>query len=539
MIKYSLISSHYRKEANLMGVYLNPGNRSFQMSLNSKIYVDKSNLIAYTNSVINTEQRFVCVSRPRRFGKSVAASMLAAYYGLGPDGRQFEHLDIAKNERYREHLNQYNVIFLNIQQFLSQTDNVAALKELIEKTLLWELLDEYSHLNYFNTSSLISVLQTISSKMSTGFIFIIDEWDCIFREYKNDTDSQRLYLDFLRNLLKDQPYVALAYMTGILPIKKYGTHSALNMFDEFSMTNPGPLAPFVGFTDQEVQNLCTEYQMDYDEIKRMYDGYCFEGTTHIYSPRSVVSALLTRSYDNFWNKTETFEALRDYIILNFKGLKSIITELLAGVRKKINTATFTNDMTAFSSADDVLTLLVHLGYLGYDYKTKEIFIPNSEIASEFCNAVESAGWDNITNAVKKSEALLFATLNKDSSAVAAGLEDAHMETSILTYNDENSLSCTIALAYYSAREYYSFFRELPTGKGFADIVFIPRKAYPNKPALIIELKWNKSAKTAIDQIKDRCYIESLRDYHGNMLLVGVNYDLKTKAHRCTIESCKI
>ncbi len=379
-----------------MGIYLNPGNKSFQISLNSKIYVDKSNLIAYTNSVINTEQRFVCVSRPRRFGKSMAASMLAAYYGLGTDSGQFEHLAIAKGESYREHLNQYNVIFLNVQQFLSQTENIATLKELIEKTLLWELLDEYSNLNYFNTSSLTSVLQTISSKMSTDFIFIIDEWDCIFREYKNDTESQRLYLDFIRNLLKDQPYVALAYMTGILPIKKYGTHSALNMFDEFSMTNPGPLAPFVGFTDQEVQNLCAEFQMDYEEIKRMYDGYCFEGTTHVYSPRSVVSALLTRSYDNFWNKTETFEALRDYIILNFKGLQDIITELLAGARKKINTATFTNDMAAFSSADDVLTLLVHLGYLGYDYKTKEIFIPNSEIASEFCNAVESAGWDNIT-----------------------------------------------------------------------------------------------------------------------------------------------
>lgn len=379
-----------------MGIYLNPGNKNFQISLNSKIYVDKSNLIAYTNSVINTEQRFVCVSRPRRFGKSMAASMLAAYYGLGTDSGQFEHLAIAKGESYREHLNQYNVIFLNVQQFLSQTENIATLKELIEKTLLWELLDEYSNLNYFNTSSLTSVLQTISSKMSTDFIFIIDEWDCIFREYKNDTESQRLYLDFIRNLLKDQPYVALAYMTGILPIKKYGTHSALNMFDEFSMTNPGPLAPFVGFTDQEVQNLCAEFQMDYEEIKRMYDGYCFEGTTHVYSPRSVVSALLTRSYDNFWNKTETFEALRDYIILNFKGLQDIITELLAGARKKINTATFTNDMAAFSSADDVLTLLVHLGYLGYDYKTKEIFIPNSEIASEFCNAVESAGWDNIT-----------------------------------------------------------------------------------------------------------------------------------------------
>lgn len=367
------------------------------------------------------------------------------------------------------------------------------------------------------------------------FVFIIDEWDCIFREYKTDTESQKLYLDFLRSVLKDQPYAALAYMTGILPIKKYGTHSALNMFDEFSMTNPGPLASFVGFTEDEVKALCITYNMDFEEVKRLYDGYCFEGTTHIYNPRSVVSAMLTRSYDNFWNKTETFEALRDYIVLNYRGLRDTVTELLAGTRKKINTTAFTNDMTTFSSADDVLTLLIHLGYLGYDFKKKEVFIPNSEIASEFCNAVESARWENVTDAIKKSDALLAATINRDVSAVAAGLEAAHMETSLLTYNDENALSCTIALAYYCAREYYMPFREFPSGKGFADIVYIPRKNHPDKPALVIELKWDKSAQGAIQQIKNRCYVESLKGYHGNLLLVGINYDQKTKKHQCLIE----
>lgn len=380
-----------------MGIYLNPGNRSFQMSLNSKIYVDKSNLIAYTNSVINTEQRFVCVSRPRRFGKSVTAAMLSAYYGQSADSALFEHLAVATNDSYKEHLNQYNVIFLNIQQFLSRTHDITAMQSLISDYLLRELTHTYTDINFFNDSDLTGCLLDIFAETNIPFVFIIDEWDCIFREYKNDTHSQRLYLDFIRNLLKDQPYVALAYMTGILPIKKYGTHSALNMFDEFSMTNPGPLASFVGFTDQEVKKLCNDHQMDYEEMRRTYDGYCFEGTTHVYSPRSVVSAILTHSYDNFWNKTETFAALRDYIILNFKGLRDIVTELLAGARKKINTTTFTNDMTTFSSADDVLTLLIHLGYLGYDFKTKEVFIPNSEIFSEFCNAVESAGWCAIQN----------------------------------------------------------------------------------------------------------------------------------------------
>ena len=300
------------------------------------------------------------------------------------------------------------------------------------------------------------------------------------------------------------------------------------------MTNPKQLAAYTGFTEREVQSLCEKYQMDFDEIRRWYDGYCFEGNLHIYSPRSVISAMLSRCYDNYWNQTETFEALRDYLILNFDGLRDLVTCLLAGERKKINVGTFTNDMTNLNSADDVLTLLIHLGYLGYDFKTKEVFIPNSEIASEFCNAVESAGWDTVADAIKSSEALLEATLHKDSDAVAAGLEKAHMETSILAYNDEHALSCTIALAYYSAREYYLSFRELPTGKGFADIVYIPRKTHPEKPALVIELKWDQSTDGAISQIKDRCYVEALTDYHGNLLLVGVSYDTKTKKHQCKI-----
>ena len=283
-----------------MGIYLNPGNRSFQISLNSKIYIDKSSLISYTNSVIDTSQRYVCVSRPRRFGKSVTAEMLAAYYGRNIDSdMQFRNLSIAKDKSYWEHLNHYNVIFLNMQQFLGRAHDVTQMMSLIENHLIKDILLTYPDHSYFDDSDLTGCLMDVFAKTDIPFVFIIDEWDCIFREYRNDTKTQKLYLDFLRNLLKDQPYVALAYMTGILPIKKYGTHSALNMFDEFSMMNPGPLASFVGFTDPEVTNLCTVWQMNYDEVKRLYDGYCFDGTTHIYSPRSVVSAMLTHSYDNF------------------------------------------------------------------------------------------------------------------------------------------------------------------------------------------------------------------------------------------------
>ena len=523
-----------------MGIYLNPGSEGFYESIASEIYVDKTGLIGYTNQVLRTKQKFICVSRPRRFGKSMAAEMLAAYYQRGIDSRElFEGLAISREESYEVHRNQYNVICLNMQDFLSRVHDVRKMQELVEKAVLRDLLREYPNVDYLERTNLVEVLQDIFENVKIPFIFIIDEWDCIFRENKENAEAQKIYLDFLRNLLKDKRYVGLAYMTGILPIKKYGSHSALNMFDEFSMTNPGRLAEYVGFTENEVKELCRRYDMDFEETKRWYDGYSFENVEHVYSPRSVVSAMLSGIYDSYWNKTETFEALRDYIVMNYDGLKDTIIELLAGNDKKINTSKFTNDMTTFQSADDVLTLLIHLGYLGYRYQTKEVFIPNSEVASEFYNAVEDAGWQEVVKAVKKSDELLRATWNKEAEAVASGLENAHFETSILTYNDENALSCVISLAYYSARAYYTEKRELPAGKGFADIIYLPRKGNEDKPAMVVELKYDKSAEGAIFQIRERKYVKALDGYQGQVLLIGVNYDKKSKMHECVIEEMRV
>ena len=407
-----------------MGIYLNPGNERFEDAVSSEIYVDKTELIKYTNRVLKTEQKYICVSRPRRFGKSMAANMLAAYYGRNADSRKlFENLKIEKNASFMEHLNQYNVIFLNMQEFFSRTHDVTKMKMLLEKCLLRDLLRAYPDVDYLDKTDLIGVLQDIYAEFRIRFIFIIDEWDCIFRENKDGSEAHKMYLDFLRNLLKDRSYVALAYMTGILPIKKYGTHSALNMFDEFSMTNPKQLAEFVGFTESEVKGLCNRYGMDFEETRRWYDGYHFENVEHVYSPRSVVSAMLSRSFDNYWNQTETFEALRDYIVLNYAGLKDTVIELLAGKHKKIETGSFSNDMTTFSTADDVLTLLIHLGYLGYDFSSKEVFIPNSEIESEFVTAIQSAGWDTVINAIKKSDNLLKETWNKSAEGAIAQMKD--------------------------------------------------------------------------------------------------------------------
>lgn len=522
-----------------MGIYLNPGNALFQESIQSKIYVDKTGIIAYTNEIIHTKNKYICVSRPRRFGKSTTAEMLAAYYGKDDSRKLFQEYKIAKHPSFCKHLNKYHVILLNMQDFLSSARNISEMRELIEKSVLWDFMDAYPDIRYFDKQNLIRSLQDIYMQTKTSFVFIIDEWDCIFRENKSSTDSQKSYLDFLRSLLKDKPYVALAYMTGILPVKKYGTHSALNMFDEYSMTNPRQLAEYTGFTEAEAESLCSVYHMGFAEVKRWYDGYRLTGTLgkkyRIYSPRSVVSAMLSGICDTYWNQTETFEALKNYIVLNFDGLKDTVIALLAGEHIQIETGAFTNDMTTFESADDVLTLLVHLGYLGFDFEKKEAFIPNYEISMEFVSAVRSARWDEAAHAIRLSDQLLKDIWNADADAVAAGIEKAHFETSILNYNDENALSYTISLAFYSARRYYTVVREFPAGKGFADLVFLPRPGHFDKPAMIIELKWNHSAKGAIAQIKSREYPQSLACYQGKLLLAGISYDKKNKKHTCEIE----
>lgn len=522
-----------------MGNYLNPGNEKFARVIQSEIYVDKTKLISYTNSVINTQQEYVCVSRPRRFGKSMAANMLAAYYSRGCDsGRLFEGFGITQDESFEQHLNNYDTIFLNMQEFLSRSRNVRELTERLKKTVLRELKMAYPDVDYFDDTDLIDSIQDVYSQKKRPFIIIIDEWDCIFREYKQDKKAQEAYLDFLRDMLKDRACIYLVYMTGILPVKKYGTHSALNMFDEFSMLNPGPLAPYVGFTEKEVLELCGKYRMDPEEIKNWYDGYSFENAVSVYSPRSVVDCMRFGRIGNYWNQTETFEALQIYIDMNFDGLKDDVLSMIAGDSVPVNTGSFINDMTTFRTEDDVLTLLIHLGYLAYDSENKTVRIPNSEIRTEYVNTVAVSDWGTVSNALKNSADTLKAIWEGRTEQVAWAIQQAHFETSHIQYNDENALSYTISLALYAAGNFYTVHRELPGGKGFADLVFIPRKRFQDKPALVIELKWDKSAQGAIKQIKEKNYCRCLEEYQGNLFLVGINYDRKTKEHQCVIEKWK-
>ena len=524
-----------------MGVYLNPGNDAFAESLNSEIYVDKSNMIHYTNRVLGTKQKFICISRPRRFGKSITAEMISAYYDSSVDSHPlFSKLKIAVDSSFEQNINKYDVLFFNIQSFLSRSDCALNMVEYLEFRVIQELAERYPDLGLESEPHLTSALEKIYSVHRKGFVFIIDEWDCVFREKKSDVDAQTKYLDFLRDLLKDKVYVKLAYMTGILPIKKYGTHSALNMFDEFSMTNPKYLASYVGFTEEEVRDLCQKYNMDFEETRRWYDGYRFRKAEHIYSPKSVVDAMRNEAFDSYWTQTETYEALKTYIDMNFDGLKDTVIAMLGGGHCLIDTGTFQNDMTTFHSKDDALTLLIHLGYLAYDMDLQEVFIPNEEVRAEFARAIKASGWHEVIHAISISEELLENTLACNNEKVARIIDNIHEEfTSILNYNNEISLSCVISIAYYSARRYYSIYRELPSGKGFADLVYLPRIQYPEKPAMIIELKWDKTATGAIRQIKDKNYIKGLKNYSGTVLLVGINYNKSDKHHECLIETIQI
>lgn len=518
-----------------MGIYLNPGNQGFKRAIRSEIYVDKTGLIACTNKYLNTEQQFICVSRPRRFGKSMALQMLAAYYSRGCESADLFHgFAIERDASFGEHLNRYDVIFLNMQQFLVEVQD-GKVTEHLEQEVLEELREEYGAVLTDRVIGLAAALRKIYVRTDRQFIFLVDEWDCVMRERQESEELQKQYLDFLRNLLKDQPYVALAYMTGILPVKKYGVHSALNMFTEYSMTDQFDLEEYTGFTEREVEELCTRYDMDFAEVGNWYDGYRLLRFRHIYNPKSVAEAMRRHRCSNYWTSTETYDALKTYIDMDFDGLKADIARMLGGERVKVNTRSFQNDMRNFRIKDDVLTLLIHIGYLAYDADTEKAFIPNKEIIGEFENAMSVGGWQEIMRVLKASEKLLEDTLRGDEESVAEGLDRAHMEvSSILTYNDENSLGCAIGLAYYSARKDYRMIRELPAGRGFADVVFL-LLPHTDRPALVVELKYDKNAESAIQQIKDRQYTQALDGYSGKILLVGINYDKEKKAHECAIE----
>ena len=525
-----------------MGIFVNPDHSAFQVALNSEIYVDKTGLLEYTNKVMNTLQGYICNSRPRRFGKSITANMLTAYYSKGCDSeKMFSGLAISKSPDFKKYLNRYDVIHLDIQWCIEPAGGVEKIVSYITEKTIEELKKYYPGELPEKINSLPEALSVIYHATGNKFIIIIDEWDVLIRDEAAKEKVQQEYISFLRSLFKGtEPtkYIQLAYLTGILPVKKEKTQSALNNFDEFTMLNAGSLAPYIGFTEAEVKKLSEMYHQNFEEVKKWYDGYLLK-EYQVYNPRAVVSVMLNGEFRSYWSETGSYEAIVPLINRNYDGLKNAIVEMLSGAAVKVNTTTFKNDTVNINSKDEVLTYMIHLGYLGYDPTRKLAFIPNEEIRQELTSAVASKKWQEMIRFEQASEELLNATLDMEGEKVAEQIEKIHEEyVSVIQYNNENSLSSVLAIAYLSSMEYYfKPIRELPTGRGFADFVFLPKPEYrEDYPALVVELKWNKNAKTAVDQIKDRRYPESLLSYIGQILLVGINYDKESKKHQCLIES---
>ena len=523
-----------------MGAYINIGNAGFQSVRNGE-YVDKSGLIAIVNGTLFTERRFSCVSRSRRFGKSVAAKMLCAYYDQSCDSRSlFADLEIASDPSFEKHLNKYPVIYLDLTSFIADThdDNIV---DRMNDAILADIAKTYPDIPVEAGDRLMDYLLRVIEVKKQSFIFIIDEWDAICREYAPGTMAMDRYVGWLRRMFKSQDAARVfagVYMTGILPIKKYKTESALNNFIEYSMVEPVDMAPYFGFTKGEVAALAEKHRMDLDELEKWYDGYQIGDEQSIFNPNSVMQALRSRRCRSFWASTGAYDAVAHYIQMNYEGLKDDVVRMLAGGRCKVNPTKFQNDMSIVRSKDDVFTVLIHLGYLSYDWRKSECYIPNKEVAGEMVNAVEANHWTHVVKTVEASEQLLQAMLRGDEEAVSRGVDAAHDEhTSILSYNDENSLACVLSLAYYYASNDYIIHRELATGKGFADLVLIPRKNV-DSPAIVIELKYDKAVDTAIEQIKRREYPAKVAQYADNLLLVGIPYERESKQHRCCIERYK-
>lgn len=525
-----------------MGIYLNPGNSGFQRILKSE-YIDKTGLIHQINDLIGTANNLICISRPRRFGKSYAAQMLCAYYDCSCDSRiLFDDREIAGTEEYLSHLNQYHVINLDMTAFLSVAQRKGTpLKEvpdMIVTQLLAELRETYP--DCANGREFANSLFRCVEKTWRKFVFVIDEWDALIREARDDAVAQKRYISLLREWFKSNNFtpkvVAAAYMTGILPIKKDGSQSAVSDFLEYSILNPGVFAQYTGFTEEEVRKLCGKYDLDFDEAKKWYDGYEFTNVGAVYNPYSIMCAVRSQEFQSYWRKTSAAESLMTYINMDFEGMQEVIARLISGEEIEVDTDSFENDLETFKSRDDVLTLLIHLGYLIWDRMEKTARIPNEEIKAEFRNILKGENanqrWLEL---IGRSRKLLESTIRGDSRSVAEAIETIRSTQYAPTfYNDEQALRYVIKFAYIAAIDQYLKVEELPSGKEIADVVYLPRRKSV-LPAMVVELKWDKSSEGAVGQIREKNYPAILQDYGGEIVLVGINYNSKTKVHTCEIE----
>ena len=519
-----------------MGTYINPGFGNLVVDRREENYIDKSMMIKELNSYIGKQDPFICVTRPRRFGKTMSANMIAAYYSKGCDSHEvFEGLKITEESSFEEHINNYNVIKFDCANMSGRRRNGMSTVETIEYYILSDFREEFPDLSFPEGCDITQAIQIVYQKKHERFVIIMDEYDFLVREENNK--ELESYLTFLNVLFKDDTIknaIALSYITGILPIIRDSFQSKLNNFKEFTMVNAKQLAPYMGFTREDTEYLAKKNGMDMEEFERWYDGYCLNGI-ELYSPKSVIEAIENRKCGNYWTQTGAYDAVSDYIDMNIDGLRDDVVLMLSGENIPVTVSTYRNTISGFTQKDEVFAYLIHLGYLAYDEETATCRIPNNEIKSEIGWVIGSCSrYKNEYEIVKLSKRLLDATIDMDEESVATALSKSHeLMTSNMSYNNEQSLQSAIMFAYFYAYNSYTIIPEMPAGKGYADVVMIPY--VPNKPALLIELKKDKTKGGAIEQIKEKNYPSVLDKYRGNIIIAGINYDSNTKEHSAIIE----
>ncbi|MDE7415653.1 MAG: ATP-binding protein [Lachnospiraceae bacterium] len=503
----------------------------FNMLTHDEFFVDKSGILEKMNTRINTMNRYICITKPRRFGKTSMLNMLGAYYCKAYDSRElFDGLNGSKCKTYTTHLNKYNVINLCLNTLPETGETYNDYISLIKKSIKSDIMETYPDMKIEDFYTIPDILTATKEQ----FIFIIDEWDYIF-SHNLFPESHGKFLEFLRNLLKDRSYVALTYMTGVLPIKKYSTGSALNMFDEYTMLNDFFFEEYFGFLESEVEELCQrQNKVPLDAIRDWYNGYQTSFGTRIYNPRSVVLALINGHCRSYWTRMGKMDEVLFFLKYNIGDVREDVVKMVNNIPVRIDIEEeYSAGQENPQNREEIYSAMIIYGLLSY--RDGELRIPNKELMIEFEKALKDNDFGYVSELVRNSNEVLNATLDKKADAVASYLHNIHnSELPILKYNDENSLSCVVTLAYLSARNKYKIVREEKSGKGYADFIFYPRQNH--LPGIILELKADATPAAAIAQIKEKEYSEKLRKEDVTYILaVGISYDADKKEHQCAIE----
>lgn len=532
-----------------MGQFLNnkePYDK-FKTVMNGTYFVDKSEILEELIPALQQEQRFFCITRPRRFGKTVMANMIAAFFENTGEPSLFEHLHIAEYAGYKEQAGKHDVIYIDFSEMPRECQNYQEYIDRVQNGLVRDIQEAYPELVIENNAAVWDILSLVFNQTGHKFIFVIDEWDAVFHSSFITEKDKKDYLLFLKLLLKGQSYVELAYMTGVLPIAKYSDGSELNMFLEYNMATRVRFSEYFGFSDEEVDMLYQRYlektkkpQITRESLREWYDGYHTAAGERLYNPRSVVCALTDNQLSNYWVSSGKYDSIFTYIQYNVDQIQNDLTLMFAGERIPSGIQEYAATAQELKTKEEIYSAMVVYGLLTYD--NGMVFIPNKELMGSYASMMkkeQSLGY--IYRLANVSSQMLQATLAGDTETMSKIIQYAYnTEVPILSYNNETELSAIINLVYLSARDQYRVEREDKAGKGYVDFIFYPVRY--DQDCIILELKMNYTPEEAIAQIKEKEYALRFKGktaaqdkYTGRILAVGISYNKETKEHSCKVE----